>query len=94
MYLTYRKENRAFAEIGFWNDGGETLTNYRRNGTRALSARTDGLLQALGVQPLRGRWFNEQEHGPAAEGPDPVILSYAFWQGRFGGEATGLGRSS
>ena len=22
MYLTYRKENRAFAEIGFWNDGG------------------------------------------------------------------------
>jgi predicted permease len=92
MYLTYRKENRTFAEIGFWNDGGETLTT--RDATeRVRSLRvTYGVLQALRVQPLSGRWFTEQEHGPGAEGPDPVILSYAFWQSRFGGEATGVGR--
>ena len=28
----------------------------------------DGTLQALGVQPARGRRFTEAEHGPAAEG--------------------------
>src|SRR6185295_8881568 len=27
MYLTYRKENRTFAEIGFFSNGGETLTS-------------------------------------------------------------------
>jgi predicted permease len=92
MYLTYRKENRTFADIGFWTDGGETLTT--PEGTdRVRSLRvTDGLLQALGVRPLRGRWFTEQEHGPAAEGPDPVILSYGFWQSRFGGNPAALGR--
>jgi predicted permease len=92
MYFTYRDENRTFAEIGFWSDGGETLTSPDAT-ERVRSLRvTDGLLQAIGVQPLRGRWFTEQEHGPAAEGPAPVILSHAFWQSRFGGEATGLGR--
>ena len=39
---------------------------------------THGVLQALGVQPQRGRWFTEAEQGPTAEGPDPIILSYAF----------------
>ena len=92
MYLTYRDENRTFADIGFWSNGGETLTS--PDGTeRVRSLRvTHGVLQALGVQPLRGRWFTEAEHGPRTQGPDPVILSHAFWQSRFGGDATGLGR--
>ena len=53
---------------------------------------THGVLQALGVQPQRGRWFTEAEHGPEAEGPDPIILSYAFAQSRFGGDEAALGR--
>jgi hypothetical protein len=44
------------------------------------------------VQPLRGRWFSAQEHEPGAEGPQPVILSYAFWQRRFAGDEAALGR--
>jgi len=92
MYFTYRAENRTLAEIGMWSDGGETLT--RPDGTervRSLRA-THGLLQALGVQPVRGRWFSEAEHGPEAEGLAPIILSYAFAQSRFGGDAAALGR--
>jgi predicted permease len=92
QYFTYRAENRTLAEIGIWNNGGETVTG--ADGTervRSLRA-SHGLLQALGVQPARGRWFNEAEHGPAAEGPAPIILSYAFAENRFGGEAEALGR--
>jgi predicted permease len=91
MYFTYRDENRTLAEIGFWTNGGQTLT--RTDGTdRVRSLRvTHGVLQALGVQPQRGRWFTEAEHAPEAEGPDPIILSYAFAQSRFGGDAA-LGR--
>ncbi len=92
MYLTYRDENRTFASIGLWHETSATLTD-RGEPERVRALRvTDGTLQALGVQPMRGRWFTEQEYGPVAEGPEPVILSYAFWQRRFGGDEAVLGR--
>src|SRR6185369_12007195 len=92
MYLTYRKENRTFASVGLWQDADATLTD-RGEPERVRALRvTDGTLQALRVQPSRGRWFTEAEHGPAAEGPWPVILSYAFWQRRFGGDESVLSR--
>jgi predicted permease len=92
MYLTYREENRTFASIGLWQEDSATLTDgSEAERVRALRV-TDGTLQALGVQPMRGRWFTEAEHGPAAEGPAPVILSHAFWQRRFGGDEAALGR--
>jgi predicted permease len=92
MYFTYGKESRTLAEIGMWSNGGETVT--RVDGTeRIRSLRvTHGVLEAIGVQPLRGRWFTEQETGPAPEGPAPVILSYAFAQSHFGGDAAALGQ--
>ena len=92
MYFTYRDESRTLAEIGFWGDGGETLT--RADGTeRVRSLRvTHGLLQAIGVQPTSGRWFNEADHTPTAEAPYPIILSYSFAQSRFGGDDAAVGR--
>jgi predicted permease len=92
MYLTYRQESRTFASIGLWQEDGATLTDGgEAERVRALRV-TDGTLQALGVQPMLGRWFTEAEHGPAADGPAPVILSHAFWQRRFGGDEAAVGR--
>jgi predicted permease len=92
MYVTFRDENRTLASIGLWQDASVTLTDGGEP-ERLRSIRvTDGTLQTLGVQPLRGRWFTAAEHGPAAEGPDPVIISYGFWQRRFGGDDATLGR--
>src|SRR5262245_19029890 len=91
QYLTYRAENRTFVEIGLWQEGGATLTGGGEpERLRSLTV-TDGVLQALAVQPLRGRWFTAQEHNPGADGPLPVLISYAFWQRRFGGDETALG---
>jgi putative ABC transport system permease protein len=91
MYFTYRAENETLEELGMWSDGGETLT--RADGTeRVRSLRTThGVLQALGVPPVQGRWFTEAEHGPT-RGTDPVILSYAFASSRFGSDAAALGQ--
>jgi hypothetical protein len=92
MYLTYRDENRTFSSIGVWQESDATLSD-RGEPERVRALRVShGTLQALGVQPMRGRWFTEQEHGPAAQGPEPVILSYAFWQRQFSGDAAVLGR--
>jgi predicted permease len=91
MYFTYRADNQTLEEIGLFRDGGVTLTDV--DGTERITslAVTHGVLQALGVPPLRGRWFSEQEHTPGEESL-PVIVSYGFAQNRFGGDAAALGR--
>jgi predicted permease len=92
MYLTYRDENRTFASIGLWQEDSATLTD-RDEPERVSALRvTDGTLRALGVQPMRGRSFTKQEYEPGTQGPEPVILSHAFWQQRFGGDEAVLGR--
>jgi putative ABC transport system permease protein len=51
---------------------------------------TAGLLRALNVQPLHGRWFTrDDENGNAAL----VILSYALWERRFGADPGAIGRT-
>jgi putative ABC transport system permease protein len=92
MYFTYRDENRTLAEIGLWWEAGMTLTGLGDPERVRGVFVSHGTLQALGVRPLLGRWFTEAEHGRAADGAAPVILSHAFWQRRFGGDAAALGR--
>ena len=50
-----------------------------------------GLLPTLGLQPVLGRNFSEQEDRP--NGPAAVILGHGFWQRRFGGRADVVGRT-
>jgi predicted permease len=92
MYLTYREENSTLASVGLWQETDATLNDGRVAERVRVLRVTDGTLQALGVPPMLGRQFVEAEHGPAAEAPTPVILSYAFWQRRFGGDAAAIGK--
>jgi putative ABC transport system permease protein len=52
---------------------------------------TQSLLPTLGVRPALGRNFFPEEDRPG--GPPAVILSHEFWQRRFGGDASILGKS-
>jgi predicted permease len=54
---------------------------------------TAGMFDTLGVAPLMGRTFTEADDrsGGGPDGPVAVI-SYAFWQRRFGGAADAIGR--
>ncbi len=51
---------------------------------------TDGALPILGVRPIRGRWFSRKDDLPG--NPKTVILSYGYWQRKFGGDASAIGR--
>ena len=41
---------------------------------------TYGVLDALGVKPLLGRWFSQADDTPGS--PETVILTYGYWQRR------------
>jgi len=53
-----------------------------------------GYFDVLGVTPLLGRTFRPEDdrRGGGPDGPVAVI-SYSFWQRRYGGEAGAIGRS-
>jgi predicted permease len=52
---------------------------------------TAGTLPALNVQPALGRWFSRDDDQPGAAAT--AILSDGYWQRRFGGDPTVIGRS-
>lgn len=54
-------------------------------------AATANLLPVLGVPPMLGRLFNEDDAGAGAAGV--VVLSYGLWQDSFGGREDVLGRA-
>jgi predicted permease len=52
---------------------------------------TDGTLPILGVAPVLGRLFNHKDDSAGA--PETVVLSYGYWQRKFGGASSVIGRS-
>jgi predicted permease len=53
---------------------------------------SENYFSALGVQPALGRFFTQQD--AKGVGKDPyAVISYDYWQRRFGGERTVLGTS-
>jgi predicted permease len=96
QYVTYRDEGRVFQHIGVWGDGGMTITGLGDPEQARALVVTNDVLPALGVPPMLGRWFADADATDATAGPDagpqPVILSYAYWQRRFGADRSVIGR--
>jgi putative ABC transport system permease protein len=91
MYFTYREANRTFEQFGVWNVGGASLTGVAEpEMPRALNV-TYGVLDAIGVKPLLGRWFSQADDTPGSA--ETVMLTYGFWQRRFAGDTGVIGRT-
>jgi len=89
-YYTIREESRAFEDSGIWNSGAVTITGVGEPERVAVANVTDGVLPSLGIKPLVGRWFTRSDDAPKA--PDTVILSWGYWQRRFGADPSIIGR--
>jgi putative ABC transport system permease protein len=89
-YVTYREDSKTFADVAIWNGRSVTVTEFadpeRVDGIQA----TFRLLPMLGVHPILGRGFTEKDGDTSS--PDVVMLSYGYWQRRFGGDPKVIGR--
>lgn len=52
---------------------------------------TYGVLPSLGVSPLLGREFTPADDSP--DSPNTVMLTYGYWQRKFGGDRSVVGRT-
>jgi predicted permease len=91
MYFTYAEQNRTFQALGVWIPDTANVTGLAEpEQVRAVNV-SDGVLQTLAVPPTLGRWFSQADQIP--NGPERVMLSYGYWQRRFGGDPTVVGRN-
>ena len=64
MYFTYAEHNRTFEHIGVWFAGSATVTGIAEPEQVRSLLTSDGMLPALGVQPMLGRWLSPGRPGP------------------------------
>jgi predicted permease len=90
-YLDWRRESRFFTDMGAVRNDDFNFTGAgqpERVSGKYVSA---SFFPVLGVTPLLGRGFlpEEDRRGAACA----VVLSYGFWEERFGGDANILGKT-
>jgi predicted permease len=90
-YFIYREQNRVFEDIGMY--GGDSVSVQGVSTPERVQALdvTDGLLPVLGVTPVLGRRFTRADD--TAGSPLTTMLSYGYWQRRFGGDRGIVGRT-
>ncbi len=91
MYFAFSENNRTFQALGVWINGKANVTGLARPEEVNLILITDGVLEALGVAPAAGRTLTAADQVP--NGPKNVMLSYGYWQRRFGGDPAALGHA-
>jgi len=89
-YFTYREQNRTLADMGLYNNRSASVTGLAQPEQVQTIEVTDGTLPILGVPPLLGRWFERKDDLPGS--PKTVMLAYGYWQSKFGGERSVIGR--
>ncbi len=90
VYFTYLDKNRTFESLGAYTDYRVSVTGVADpEQVRALYV-TYGLLPTLGVQPALGHLFSARDDSPGS--PETIILSYGYWQRRFHGDPSIIGR--
>ena len=90
-FLDWRSETTTFAALEGYDQTNIAIATADGATMRQGAYVTPGFLPLLGAQPVLGRQFREEENVPG--GLPIVMLSYAFWQSRFGGDRSALNRT-
>ncbi len=90
-YFFRRERVEAFEEVAVYQNWGHTVgepgSTERMNTMRV----TPSFFPMLGVQPILGRTFTEEEIDIGNE--QKAVLSYGFWRERFGGDPAAVGQT-
>jgi predicted permease len=90
MYFTYAEQNRSFQSMGVWTSRAVAVTGLGEPEQVLANLVSDGLMQSLAVEPQVGRPFTAGDQAPGAS--RTILLSHGYWQRRFGGDRSVIGR--
>ncbi len=90
-FRDHQREAAAFEEMAASCHLPGTITGIGSAERIGISYVSGNFFKTLRVRPVIGRSFTAADDTPAA--PRTAMLSYAFWQSRFGGESGAIGRT-
>jgi len=91
IYFIDREQSTTLQDIGAYDGDAVSITGTGQpEHVRGLDV-TDGTLPILGVTPALGRLFTRKDD--TAGSPETVLISYAYWQQKFGGASSVIGSS-
>jgi putative ABC transport system permease protein len=86
---TYMRDTNAFSSLGGYQPSSYELSGLGEPVQINAARLTASMFPALGVSPLMGRGFTQQEDEGSAQ---VAVLSYQTWRGRFHGDPNILGQ--
>ena len=91
IYFIDREQSTTLQDIGVYDGDAVNVTGTGQpEHLRGLDV-TDGTLPLLGVTPALGRLFTRKDD--TAGSPETILISYAYWQQKFGGASSVIGTS-
>jgi predicted permease len=91
IYFIDREQNTTLQDIGAYSGDSLDVTGAGKPEHVPGLDVTDGALPILGAAPVLGRLFTRRDDSAGA--PQTVVLSYGYWQRKFGGAPSVIGRS-
>jgi predicted permease len=90
LYFAERELNHTFEGIGLWRTGTANVTGQGDPERVSSLSVTADVLPLLGIQPILGRYFSADDN--ASDAKPVAVLAYGYWQRRFGGDASAIGK--
>ena len=88
--LDFRDAARSLGGIAEYSQMAFTLQGERDAVRIDVGLVTGNYFQVMGLSPVIGRLLNDEDDGTAA--PPVMVLTHEYWQNRFGGDSTVVGR--
>jgi putative ABC transport system permease protein len=89
-YAQWRRDQKVFEAIALYDERAFNLATDEGADRMQGAAVTMDFMHVLGLQPLIGRMFTQEEDSP--KGPLVTLIGEAVWRERFGGRTDVLGK--
>ena len=93
LWQQVQQREQAFSSIAAWGGGAGQQINLARGGEVDMAPViwvSGEFFETLGVQPMLGRLISDVDDQTGCSGG--VDISYSFWQRRYGGDASAIGK--
>ena len=91
LYFIDREQSTTLEDVGMYNGDSLSVTGVGNPEHVSGMDVTDGTLPMLGVRPVLGRLFTHRDD--TADAPKTIILTYSYWQKKFGGSNSVVGQT-